>query len=71
VSRALGGAVGLTVALVLGEAALPHGGHAPLGAFAAMGVGGGLLLGVGAKALGAWLQRPVSAADDDRWEDAP
>jgi len=72
VSRDVGAAVGLTVALVLVEAAVPHGGHAPLGAFAAAGVAGAVALGLGAKVLGAWLQRPASGDDDgDHWEDEP
>jgi len=72
VIRDIGAASALTVALVLVEAAIPHGGHAPLGAFAAAGAAGAVALGLGAKALGAWLQRPASAEHDaDRGEDEP
>lgn len=70
-SREVATAVGLTAVLVLLETAIPHGGHAPLGAFAAVGVVGSLVLGLGAKALGGWLQRPASGDDDNRWEDEP
>jgi hypothetical protein len=72
VTRELVGAAALAAALVLVEAAIPHGGHAPLGAFAAVGVAGSLVLGFGAKALGAWLQRPTAdGQDDNQWEDEP
>lgn len=67
-SRAVAIAAACTVALVLVEAVAAHGGHAPLGAFAAAGVLGALVLGLGAKTLGHALQRPA-ADDQDRWED--
>ena len=70
-SREVATAVALAAVLVLVEAAIPHGGHAPLGAFAAVGVVGSLVLGLGAKALGGWIQRPVSGDEDNRWGDEP
>lgn len=70
-SRAVAMAAALTVALVLLEVAFSQGGHAPFGAFAAAGVVGSLVLGLGAKALGKVIQRPVSADEHDGGEDAP
>jgi hypothetical protein len=72
VTRETWTAAGLTAGLVVLEAAIGHAAHAPLGAFAVAGVAGSLILGAGAKALGAWLQRPASdEASGDRWEDRP
>lgn len=71
-SLALAAAAGTTVLLVVVEAALVRDGHVPAGAFAALGVVGALVLGLGAKTLGAWLQRPAPPEESgDRWEVEP
>jgi hypothetical protein len=64
-SRRLAGCVALTVLAVVLEPVLGVHGHWPIGTSGAVGVGGSLLLALGAKALGrAWLQEPDAGGMD-------